>query len=85
MLGDLGYFGWRCLWQTFVMAYWCCWRVTRLARQHPPLLHLAIYANALIASLVVYCVSGSFVSFHYNEMIWHLFGLVDSVALHCVA
>jgi probable O-glycosylation ligase (exosortase A-associated) len=83
MLGDLGYVGLALFVANIVMAFWSCWRVTRLARQHPPLLHLAIYANALIASLVVYCVSGSFVSFHYNEMIWHLFGL--STALHFIA
>ena len=33
--------------------------------------------------MIVYCVSGSFLSYHYNEMIWHIFGL--STALHFIA
>jgi len=83
MLGDLGYVGLTLFVANIAMAFWSCWRVTRVAKRYPSMLHLAVYANALIASLVVYCVSGSFVSFHYNEMIWHLFGL--STALHFIA
>jgi hypothetical protein len=65
------------------MAFWSCWNVVRLAKNRPELRHLKIFANAITSALVVYCVSGSFLSYQYNEMVWHLFGL--STALQLIA
>jgi len=58
---------------------WLCARTQRLARRHPELEHLGKYANALEGAILVFCVGGSFVIFHYNELTWHLMAL--SIAL----
>jgi len=36
---------------------------------------LRIYANALMTSIIVFAVGGTFLSYQYNEMIWHFIGL----------
>ena len=36
---------------------------------------LGHYATGLESSLIAFCVGGTFVSFHYNEMLWHFFGV----------
>ena len=43
---------------------------------HPELRHLAQSAVALETSLIVFVVGGSFIPFQYNEMVWHIVGLV---------
>jgi O-antigen ligase len=83
VLGDLGYPGLALFIANIAMAFWSCWRVSRLAGKLPELREIKIYANALISALVVYTVSGSFLSLQYNEFAWHLFGL--STALTYVA
>ena len=40
-----------------------------------------LYANALLTSLVVFAVAGSFLSSQYNEMLWHFVGAVDALYL----
>jgi O-antigen ligase len=59
--------------------FWLCFRSQRIAKKHPELENLGKYANALEGALLVFCVGGAFVIFHYNEFIWHVFGL--SIAL----
>ena len=81
VLGDLGYPGLGLFVANVVMAFWGCWRVHRMAKQNPALRELAIYANALISALAVFCVSGSFLSAQYNEMAWHLFALAAALRL----
>jgi len=83
VLGDLGYPGLILFVANIVMAFWSCWSVVRLARARPALRDLKLFANALTSSLVVYGVTGSFLSQQYSEMAWHIFGL--STALHLVA
>jgi len=83
VLGDLGFPGLLLFVANLGMAFWSCWRVTRLAKSRPELQTLRIYANALISTLAVYAVTGSFLSMHYNEMAWHMFGL--ATALHFIA
>jgi putative inorganic carbon (HCO3(-)) transporter len=83
VLGDLGYPGLILFVANIVMAFWSCWSVVRLARGRPALRDLKLFANALTSTLVVYSVTGSFLSLQYSEMAWHIFGL--STALHLVA
>lgn len=83
VLAELGYVGLGLFVSNIVLAFWGCWRVHRIARRHPACRDLGIYANALISSLSVYCVTGSFLSAQYSEMTWHLFAL--SAALHFIA
>jgi hypothetical protein len=44
---------------------------------------LGHYATGLQSALIAFIVGGSFVSFQYNEMLWHVFGL--TIALDHVA
>jgi probable O-glycosylation ligase (exosortase A-associated) len=83
VLGDLGYPGLLLFMANIFMAFWSCWRVGRMTRKIPELRHLKIYANALTSTLVVYCVTGSFLAQQYSEFAWHIFGL--STALHLIA
>lgn len=83
VLGDLGYPGLILLVGNLVMAVAACWRVGRLCRQRDDMRDLGVYANALISSIMVFCVTGSFLSAHYSEMLWHFIGL--STALLFVA
>jgi probable O-glycosylation ligase (exosortase A-associated) len=82
-MGELGYLGFVLLLANLVMSFWNCWRVHRFARKRPEFRDLRIYANAIISSLVVFCVSGTFLSAQYSEFAWHLFGL--STALRLIA
>lgn len=60
-----------------------CRRVRRLSRAADPPLELLQYANSLEASLWAFIVGGSFLSFQYNEMAWHIVGL--TIALGRIA
>jgi putative inorganic carbon (HCO3(-)) transporter len=81
VLGELGYVGLILLVANLVLAFWSCWRVHRLARTRPELRDLRLYANGIISALVVYCVAGTFLSFQYNEFVWHLIGLSTALLL----
>jgi probable O-glycosylation ligase (exosortase A-associated) len=83
VLGDLGYIGLALFVFNIAAALLACWRSAKMTRGIAELRHLNVYANALISSLVVYVVGGSFLSYQYNEMAWHLFGL--STALYFIA
>ena len=81
VLGDLGYVGLVLFVGNVGMAFFGCWRVHRLARKQPAYRDLAVYANALISALTVYCVTGSFLSGQYFEFAWHLFALSAALGL----
>jgi O-antigen ligase len=83
VLGDLGYPGLALFVLNIATALLACWRSAKMTRGIIELRYINIYANALLSSLVVYAVSGSFLSFQYNEMAWHLMGL--STALYFIA
>lgn len=83
VLGDLGYPGLALFALNIAAAFLACWRTAKLTKGIPERRHINIYANTLMSSLVVYAVSGSFISSQYNEMAWHLMGL--STALHFIA
>jgi probable O-glycosylation ligase (exosortase A-associated) len=83
VLAELGYPGlllFVAIWGGSILS---CWRVYRRAHGDHAQRDMRLYAGALMTSLIVYGVAGSFLSHHYNEMAWHFFGL--STALHLVA
>ena len=82
VLGDLGYPGLILLVANIAIAILSCWRVARLTRDDPEKRELGLYANALLTSLIVFSVGGTFLSNQYNEMFWHFVGL--SAALHAI-
>jgi probable O-glycosylation ligase (exosortase A-associated) len=83
VLAELGYPG-LLLFVMIIATSWLSCRSVRLAARRGEVSEaLGRYAIALEAALVAFIVGGSFVSFHYNEMLWHFFGL--STALRRVA
>ena len=83
VLADLGYPGLILFVSNLLLAVYSCWRVSKWSRGDPALRDLRIYANALITSMAVFAVAGTFLSSQYNEMLWHFVGL--SAALHGIA
>jgi len=67
----------------FGSSVWACRRIRRMARREEVSDRLGRYAIGIESALVAFAVGGSFVSFHYNEMLWHFFAL--SMALEHVA
>jgi probable O-glycosylation ligase (exosortase A-associated) len=83
MLGDLGYPG-LLLFIAIVFTSWLgCRRVRLSAKRGEISKELGEYALGLETALVAFAVGGSFVSFHYCEMLWHYFAL--TMALQRVA
>jgi probable O-glycosylation ligase (exosortase A-associated) len=58
------------------------WQIERQARRSGHV-ELGIYASTLQFSLIAYLVAGTFLSAHYLELVWHVFGL--TVALTHIA
>ena len=82
VLADLGFPGFVLFMANYLLAIVSSWRVFRMTRGDPEKKELGLYANALLTSLIVFSVGGTFLSSHYNEMFWHLIGL--SAALHTI-
>ena len=83
VLGDLGYPGIVMFGLILFGSLRACRRV-RLAARHGDIPdELGRYAIAFETALVAFMVGGSFVSFQYNEMLWHYFAL--TIALERVA
>jgi putative inorganic carbon (HCO3(-)) transporter len=83
VLGELGYPGLVLFVAIIISSLLTCRRVRLAARRGEIPGPLGPYAIALESSLIAFMVGGSFVSFQYNEMLWHFFAL--SVALDRVA
>lgn len=83
VLAELGYPGLLLFGGIVVLSLRACRRVRKSAARGEIPGPLGPYAVALETSLVAFVVGGSFVSFHYNEMLWHFFAL--TVALERVA
>jgi probable O-glycosylation ligase (exosortase A-associated) len=83
VLGELGYPGLVLFLSIVVSSLLTCRRVRLAARRGELPGPLGAYAIGLESSLVAFMIGGSFVSFHYCEMLWHFFAL--SVALERVA
>ncbi|MBY0496297.1 MAG: putative O-glycosylation ligase, exosortase A system-associated [Cyanobacteria bacterium] len=83
VLAELGYPGLLLFGAIVLSSLRACRRVRRAARRGEVPAAMGPYAVALESSLVAFIIGGSFVSFHYSEMLWHYFGL--SIALERVA
>lgn len=83
MLSELGFPGLILFVTSLTLAFTTCHRVRRRAKTEAVMRQFLPYAIALETSLVAFAVGGTFVIFHYNEMLWHFVGL--AIALHRVA
>ena len=83
MFAEGGYPGLALFLAIFGSSIFACRRVRRMARRGEVTQSLGRYAIGMESSLVAFAVGGAFVSYHYNEMLWHFFGL--SMALEHVA
>jgi probable O-glycosylation ligase (exosortase A-associated) len=83
VLAELGYPGLVLFILIVFSSLRSCRRVRKAAERGEIAGPLGAYAIAFETSLVAFMVGGSFVSFHYNEMLWHYFAL--TIALERVA
>lgn len=83
VLAELGYPGLILFIAIILSSLYSCRRVRKAAERGEVPQGIAPYAVALESSLVAFIVGGSFVSFHYCEMLWHFFAL--TIALERVA
>jgi probable O-glycosylation ligase (exosortase A-associated) len=84
ILADQGYVGLFMLVGIMFLAFRACGRV-RAAAKRAQKDELFAFAAALQAALVAVVVGGTFLSFHYVEMLWHFLGLsfaLERVAVH---
>src|SRR5262245_44646689 len=80
LLADMGYPGLTLFLLLWGSSFWSCWRVSVRCKGDPDRRDMRLYANALMTSLVTFAVGGTFLSFQYNEMIWHLIGLSSTLS-----
>ncbi|HUQ88890.1 MAG TPA: putative O-glycosylation ligase, exosortase A system-associated [Vicinamibacterales bacterium] len=83
VLADLGYPGLLIFLTVTFSSLFACRRVRKWWRRGDLPGPLGHYAIGLETAMVAFMVGGSFVSFHYNEMLWHFFAL--TMALERVA
>lgn len=79
-IGELGYPGLVLLVINILVAWFTTARTQRLAARGQIPKDLGIYGSGLEGTLIAYCVAGSFLNFHYLEMMWHVVAL--TIALH---
>jgi putative inorganic carbon (HCO3(-)) transporter len=82
MMAETGFLGFGIYVALFVVAFVAASRARRFAKQHPEYKSLGTYAYAIEGSLVVFAIGGAFITFQYNEFVWHLFAI--SMALSTV-
>jgi putative inorganic carbon (hco3(-)) transporter len=83
VLAELGYPGLVLFISLVAGSLLACRRVRLAAKRGEVSAALGAYAVAFESALIAFAVGGSFVSFHYCEMLWHYFAL--SVALERAA
>lgn len=83
VLAELGYPGFLLFVGIVISSLRGCRRVRKLAKAGQVSPELGAYAVGLESAMVAFIVGGSFVSFHYCEMLWHYFAL--TIALENVA
>jgi putative inorganic carbon (HCO3(-)) transporter len=83
VLAELGYPGLLLFVAIIFMSLRACRRVRKSAQRGEIPGPLGPYAIGLESALIAFMIGGSFVSFQYNEMLWHFFAL--TMALESVA
>jgi O-antigen ligase len=79
VLSELGYPGLLLFVAIIAMSLRSCRRVRLAARRGEVSAALGSYAVGFETALMAFVVGGSFVSFHYCEMLWHFFALSAAV------
>jgi O-antigen ligase len=74
VLADQGYLGLTMFAALFVAAFHACSRARAITREVKDREALFTIATTLQTALAAAAVGGSFLSFHYIDMMWHLFG-----------
>jgi O-antigen ligase len=85
VLAESGYLGLLLFVSIVIGSLMACRRVRKQAKRGEVPHELGAYAIAFEAALISFMVGGSFVSFHYCEMLWHFFALtiaLERVAVH---
>jgi probable O-glycosylation ligase (exosortase A-associated) len=75
IMAELGFGGLALFASFFVMFFLTCRRARKVAKKYrddQELARIASYMTALEGSLLAFAVGGAFVTFQYNEMLWHL-------------
>jgi putative inorganic carbon (HCO3(-)) transporter len=85
VLAELGYPGLLLFLVIIASSLLACRRVRLSAKRGEVPEQLGAYAIALETALVAFIVGGSFVSFHYCEMLWHFFALTVALERAAVA
>ena len=75
VVSETGYLGLMLFVLIIASAFRTCWRIRRMARQDPRYEELGAYATGLEGAFVAFVIGGTFVNFHYNEMLWSFLGL----------
>ena len=83
VLAEVGYLGLALFVIIALSSLRACGRVRRMAQRGETSPALGHYATGMQSAVVAFMVGGSFVSFHYSEMLWHFFAL--TIALEQVA
>jgi probable O-glycosylation ligase (exosortase A-associated) len=82
VMAELGFIGLALFIVFFIRGFWIAGRARRLARRYPEYRSLGHFGSAIEGALVVFAVGGTFITFQYNEFIWHFFAL--SIALQAL-
>jgi len=88
VLAEQGYVGLIMLVTIIFIALRACGRVRKRARRAPNGEQVFAYANGMQAALIAGVVGGTFLSYHYVEVLWHFIGLaiaLERVAAHELA
>jgi len=83
ILADTGYPAFALFLFILFSSLWTCRRVRRMAKRGEIPESFAHYGTGLETALVAFIVGGTFVPFHYVEMLWHFLALtmaLDNVA-----
>jgi putative inorganic carbon (HCO3(-)) transporter len=83
VLAESGFPGFVLFVAIFGSSLWACRRIRGMARRGEIGETMGRYAIGMESALAAFAVGGSFVSYQYNEMLWHFFAL--SMALEHVA
>lgn len=83
VLADTGYPGFALFVFILASSLWACRRVRRMSKRGEIPESLGAYAVGLESALVAFMIGGTFVPFHYVEMLWHFLAL--TMALENIA
>jgi probable O-glycosylation ligase (exosortase A-associated) len=82
VMAELGFIGLGLFIVFFIRGFLIAGHARRVARRYPQFKSLGLYGSAIEGALVVFAVGGTFITFQYNEFIWHFFAL--SIALQAL-